>query len=337
MDGCLGGPKKIVMELHTDWGLESAQQLKRYLVDSGGDNMHLVAGVDEVLERCEIYRAFDEAPGDPVAATPTVAMSDETLQVDLSFLDDIIAAHVTDVFSKHSLLLLVCTKNPREVSDALCSPRVGVFGSPARIQMDAGGEWKNEIWPELRARRRIKSLFQGVGARRGGLARGMYNRSKEDDRPSGKQIPAEVHWCLNTPISSGGFSAYQTVCRSNPGDLYRWEDRDEDLTFARETAPSGQFVRQWKLRKMAQEAALKKIASSVLHKFLAYNKSSNCTDVKIGDTLRCYRLREKKSTPRWRGPALVLDIDETGAAVGPQSQTSNVARFCARGKWAQRM
>ena len=72
-----------------------------------------------------------------------------------------------------------------------------------------GGEWENELWAELRSGRRIKLLFQGVGAhrwlleRRNGLARGIYNRLKEDNRFPGKQILAEVQVCLNTFISGG--------------------------------------------------------------------------------------------------------------------------------------
>ena len=49
------------------------------------------------------------------------------------------------------------------------------------------------------------------------------------------------------------------VFGSNPVDLYAWEGKDEDLAFAQDTSLSGQFVQQWKLRRMAQEAALKEL------------------------------------------------------------------------------
>ena len=54
-----------------------------------------------------------------------------------------------------------------------------------------------------------------------------------DDRFSGAQILAEVQWRLGNLISGSGFSAYQMVFRTNPVDVYGWEDKDEDLTFAR--------------------------------------------------------------------------------------------------------
>ena len=53
------------------------------------------------------------------------------------------------------------------------------FLADKSIQMEDGGEWENEIWPDLRAERRIALQFQGAGAhpwhleRRNGLARGV--------------------------------------------------------------------------------------------------------------------------------------------------------------------
>ena len=64
--------------------------------------------------------------------------------------------------------------------------------------MDEGGEWKNEIWLDYCSDRRIKLIFQGVGAhpwlleRRNGLARGIFYRLMEDDRFSRGRILSEV-------------------------------------------------------------------------------------------------------------------------------------------------
>ena len=199
--------------------------------------------------------------------------------------------------------------------------------------MDEGGEWQNELWAGLCSERRIKLLFRGVSAhhwileRRNGPAHGIYNRLKEDDRFPVRQILAGAQWRLNTLTSGGGFSAYQTVFGPNQANLYGWEDKDEDLAFAQDASLLGQFVQQWKLPMVAQAAALKEIASSLPRRLLAFNKSPTCTDVKIGDTVLLYKGRSKKSIPRWRGPALILDIDETGATAELQSRTFKVARF----------
>ena len=123
-----------------------------------------------------------------------------------------------------------------------------------------------------------------------------------------------------------GYSAFQLVFGSNPADRYGWEDNDDDLLFAQDTSASGQFVQQWKLRMMAQEAALKEVANSKLRRLLAHNKTFNCADIKVGDTALFYKAPHRKSHPRWRGPALILDIDETGVTVKYQTQSFKVAR-----------
>ena len=99
-----------------------------------------------------------------------------------------------DVFSKYSVLTPVRSKNPLEVWDAFLACWVGIFGPPRAIQMDEGGEWKNDLWRDLCVERRIKLVSQGVGAhpwileRRNGLAPGIYNRLKEDRHYTGPQI-----------------------------------------------------------------------------------------------------------------------------------------------------
>ena len=84
LNGCQSDPKKIATKLHVSWGHGSAQQLRRVL-ESDGDNLHLLTCVDEVLEQRDVCRAFDRAPNAPVARTPAVALSDENLQADLPF------------------------------------------------------------------------------------------------------------------------------------------------------------------------------------------------------------------------------------------------------------
>ena len=92
-------------------------------------------------------------------------------------------------------------------------------------------------------------------------------------------------------------------------DLYGWDDSGGDLLFAQDSSISGQFAQQWLLRIRAQEAALKEIANSKLRRLLAYNKTFDCVDIKVGDTVHVFKAPQRKSNPRWRGTATILDID----------------------------
>ena len=78
-------PKKITTNAHVKWGHESARQARRASVDPEGDNLHQPRRVGEVLGRCEVCRAFDEAPHVPVAGTSTASMFNETAHVNPPF------------------------------------------------------------------------------------------------------------------------------------------------------------------------------------------------------------------------------------------------------------
>ena len=118
----------------------------------------------EVPDRCEVCQGFEKAPHAPAAGTSSVAMFNEKLQADLLFLDGIISVAAMDVVSKFPLLIPGRTKGPKDAWDALCSSRIEVLGAPMIIQLDEGRERTNELRVELRPERRIKLLFQGVGA-----------------------------------------------------------------------------------------------------------------------------------------------------------------------------
>ena len=98
------------------------------------------------------------------------------------------------------LLIPVRSKNPQKVRDAFRASRIGVSGRPHEIQMDEGGEWKNEVWTHLPSERVIKLQFQGVGAhhwilgRSNGPARGIRNLLAAIGRYSGNQVLAAAQW-----------------------------------------------------------------------------------------------------------------------------------------------
>ena len=151
MGGRLSGLEKIVMKLHANWGHAWTQQLKRVLAGSGGEHVHLITRDDEVLDQCELCRAFDKAPRAPIAGALAASMFYEKLRAGLLFLADLIALDAMDAFPEYSFLKPVRLKNPREVWGAFRNSRIGVFGPLQGIQTDEGiREWGNEVWTELR-------------------------------------------------------------------------------------------------------------------------------------------------------------------------------------------
>ena len=72
----LSGPKEIIVKLHARRGQASVHRLRRVSVNPDGDTTDSLRNVGEVLEQCDVYRAFGKAPHLPIAG-PSVA-SDST-------------------------------------------------------------------------------------------------------------------------------------------------------------------------------------------------------------------------------------------------------------------
>ena len=81
---------------------------------------------------------------------------------------------------------------------------------------------------------------------------------------------------------------------------------------------------------MAQGAALKEVANGELRCLLAYKRTSNCADIKIGGSALSYNSGDRTGAPQWGGSACIQDIDETGASARYPGQTFEVARYRVR-------
>ena len=133
-------------------------------------------------------------------------------------------------------------------------------------------------------------------------------------------------------LATNGFLAHRLVFGSNPANNLGWGDDDGDLLSAQASSLSGQFVAQWRLQMMAQEAALRGIANSRLHRSLPFNKSCDSVDVRVGDEVLFYNAPFRGSSSRRLGPAKVLLLGGSGATLSLQGQTFKVARQRVRRK-----
>ena len=112
--------------------------------------------MDDVVRGCDVCRVLDVAPSIPASGASSVASISERVQGDLLFLDDFIVLRALDLLPRYSFLVPVRSKKPGEVWDAFRTSRIAVFAEPRSIQLDGGGEWKNDLWVDLRADRYIR-------------------------------------------------------------------------------------------------------------------------------------------------------------------------------------
>ena len=78
----------------------------------------------------------------------------------------------------------------------------------------------------------------------------------------------------------------------------------------------------------AQDAMLKEMGNGKLRRILDRNQTFENTDTAVGDPEIFHKQISCKSAPKRRRPAVILDIDATGATVKFQSQSSKIARWC---------
>ena len=112
-------------------------------MDSVGEPIGLLGFVAEVLQHCDVRRAFGEAPHLPVAGTPPVSPFDENPRLVMLFLEDAIALDALDVSYEFSRLIPLRSEKPLEAWDAFCSSRITISSRPKCMRVDAGDEWGN--------------------------------------------------------------------------------------------------------------------------------------------------------------------------------------------------
>ena len=91
-----------------------------------------------------------------------------------------------------------------------------------------------------------------------------------------------------------------------------------------DTSLFGQCGQQWKLRITTQEVAPAEVANSKLRRLLVFNETASCTDGEIGHVEIEIEASNREGAPRWRGPAKIPEIDDTGVTVELQSRTSKI-------------
>ena len=124
--------------------------------------MRLATSVGGVSLQCEVRRSLDAGPHVSFAGAITAFMSNEKLQVDLSFPVNIFALRAMDLSSEYSLSIPIRSKNAREVWGIFRNSRTGVTGQPQSIQIDEFGERRTEVRADVPRGRRIKLEPQGV-------------------------------------------------------------------------------------------------------------------------------------------------------------------------------
>ena len=274
----------IVKKLNINWGRASTSHLKRILEDADGVGATVLMAVDSAVGKCDVCAVSNKAPHLLVAGAPFWSALNEKVQVDLFSPDALITPHAMGLFSRYSMLVLAPSKNPMAARDAFAASRKTVFGKLRCLRTGIGGGWHSKYGRNIRPQFQGKRAHPQMLARRNGLARGIYNRLREDDRFAGRAIANEVPYPLNAMLKRRGFPAPRIVFGSNPADLYPRQDTGADLDFVQNMSVTSHFTPRWKLGLIAQGAMPTGTANSKLRRNLNRNQSFGRTGIRVGDS-----------------------------------------------------
>ena len=103
-----------------------------------------------------------------------------------------------------------------------------------------------------------------------------------------------------------------------------WHGDVTDVEFAKDTSISGETCDSGAHNQTSASARIK------LRRLLANNKSFDCPEFPIRGAVPPPKFLTRKSAPRRRGQAVVLDIDDAGVTAKIPGRIFEVARYCFR-------
>ena len=126
-------------------------------------------------------------------------------------------------------------------------------------------------------------------------------------------------------LHHSGFSAYLVASAPITVNLHSRRNGIADLDFVRNTSLSGQFTFQGAMRVTSQKELLKETGNSKSRRISDCDQTPKSVGVSVGDSAISYERISRKSAPKWRGLAIILDIGEAGATAKFRSQTLTIA------------
>ena len=221
-----------IRKLHAQLGHASFEKMKRLLLDAGVNNPDSLSTLKEVIDLCEICKVHKKPSAKPCTSFPRARSVNQCVAIDLHQLDaSTYYLHMIDEFSRFSQACIVRSKKPSEIIDALSEKWLSLFGCPALIFSDNGGEFCAKEFQEWAERFNIEHktsagnspFSNGVVERHNAVITLMMEKLKEEF----PKIKLETILCWacsakNALSTVAGFSPNQLMFGTNtylPGVL----------------------------------------------------------------------------------------------------------------------
>ena len=214
---------KKVTKLHKQFAHPSSERLKRLIWNSGVRDPGIDKVVDDVTQKCDICKRFRRSPPRPIVTFPLASEFNETVAMDIKFINTRPVLHMIDHATRFSRACLLPNKKPNSVIQAIMTHWIQIFGHPVQFLTDNGGEFVNSSMIELSEKFNIvlkttaaeSAWSNGLCERHNGIIADMVAKIQGDTNCS---LELAIPWATSAKNSLSnvyGFSPNQLVFGRN--------------------------------------------------------------------------------------------------------------------------
>ena len=304
---------KVAMKWHKQFSHPRGDKLKTLIKNAGITDKDMLEMVYETWAKCKTCNRYGRQPPKPIVTLPRATDFNESVAIDLKFINSKPIMHIIDHFSRYSAACVIPSKDKDIIIANILKIWISVFGCPKKILADMGREFDNKDYREMGEKLNtiVKSSAaespwsNGVNERHNGILGEMITKTMEDSKCS---LQTAVAWAVsakNSLANVNGYSPNQLVFGKNPNYPCYISDK---LPALNSNYSSNILLENLSALHSAREAFIKAEASQKLRLATCKRtRNSTAKNFQISDSV--YYKKNDDGTLTWRGPGRIIGID----------------------------
>ena len=300
-----------IKKLHKQFGHRPRQSFVNLLKSGNIWSDEVSQILDDIMDGCDGCIKRRRNPDRPAVTMPMAADFNEKVAMDLKYWNGQNILYIIDMFSRFTVGVVIPSKKPKDVINALMKNWVCYFGIMGSLLTDNGGEFVGEEWTEALSMLNVIKLTTGAESpwqnglceKNHALADNILTQISED-YPN-LDIHTQLAWACNAKNSLMmvyGYSPYQIVFGSNP----RLPNIITDPPQCWENETMSQALnRHLEAMKATRQAFIKSESCARMKRALKSKIRTIEREYKYGDIVTYKR----EGQDRWLGPAKVIFQD----------------------------
>ena len=215
---------KVAVKVHKQFCHCSGKRLRKLFEDAGIKDKEMLSMLEQVRDNCKLCEKYGSTPPKPIVTMPIATSFNESVAMDLKEINSKYILHLIDHLTRFSAACVVSSKKKEVIIAAVLKIWIGIFGCPAKILSDNGGEFSNDDFREMgeKLNTRITTTAaespwsNGINERHNGLLGEMILKTMEDTDCA---LDVAVSWSIcakNSLANVNGYSPHQLVFGKNP-------------------------------------------------------------------------------------------------------------------------